>query len=146
MTRVYRCGNVYTNQPEAERDCKPISTGHVTVIEGTRVQAPAAPSSLGTVGASSSKVDVTEQRQRDVQAQGVLRAELFRVQQQHAELLREWQQGEPERRADEFRQPEKYQRRLAEMRGALQRTEADIAGLQREIARFSVSLQGEAKP
>jgi hypothetical protein len=35
---------------------------------------------------------------------------------------------------------------VAELRGALQRSEADIAGLQREISRFSVSQQGEHKP
>ncbi len=143
--RIYRCGNAYTNQPEAGRDCKPMAAGHVTVIEGTRVQASATPANMVSSGAAS-KVDLSEQRQRDVQAHAVLQAELQRAQQQQAELLREWHNGEPERRADELRQPEKYQRRLAELRGALQRSEADIAGLQREISRFSVSQQGEHKP
>ena len=143
--RIYRCGNAYTNQPEAGRDCKPMATGHVTVIEGTRVQASATPANMASSGAAS-KVDVSEQRQRDVQAQAVLQAELQRAQQQQAELLREWHNGEPERRADELRQPEKYQRRVAELRGALQRSEADIAGLQREISRISVSQHVEHKP
>ena len=142
--RIYRCGNAYTNQPEPNANCKAMSGGSVTVIEGTRIQgAPAAPSSLG---ASGVKVDSAEQHQRDTQAQVVLQAELQRAHKQQAELLREWQNGVPERRADEHRQPEKYQRRVTELRAALQRSEADIAGLQRELARLSVSLPLEAKP
>lgn len=140
--RIYRCGNAYTNQPEPNANCKVLSGGSVTVIEGTRPQG----AQVGGTSASGVKVDSTEQRQRDAQAHIVLQTELQRAQQQQAELLREWQNGTPERRADEHRQPEKYQRRIAELRGALQRSEADIAGLQREIARLSISLPSEAKP
>ncbi len=138
--RIYRCGNAYTNQPEPNANCKPLAGGSVTVIEAVRVQGPQAASSSVNVSGSASpaKVDGTEQRQRDAQAHLVLQAELQRAQQQQAELLREWNNGEPERRADEFRQPQKYQDRVAQLRGALQRTQADIAGLQRELTRFSV--------
>jgi hypothetical protein len=128
--RIYRCGNSYTNQPDPAAHCKPLASGSVTVIEGTRVQG---------ASASAGKVDSTEQRQRDTQAQTVLQAELQRALKQHSELLREWNNGEPERRADEHRQPQKYQDRVAQLRGALQRTEADVAGLQRELARFNAS-------
>ena len=69
----------------------------------------------------------------------VLQAELQRAQQQQTELLREWNNGEPERRADEFRQPQKYQDRVAQLRAALQRTQADVAGLQRELSRLGVN-------
>lgn len=142
--RIYRCGNVYTNSPGPNANCKALSGGSVTVIEGTRPQG--AQAGLAGVAASGVKVDNTEQRQRDAQAHRVLQAELQRAQQQQAELLREWQNGEPERRADEHRQPDKYQRRVADLRAALQRSEADIAGLQREILRLSVSPPMEAKP
>ena len=142
--RIYRCGNAYTNHPEPNTNCKALSGGSVTVIEGTRIQGPQAVAS--SVGASGVKVDNTEQRQRDAQAQLVLHAELQRAQKQQVELLREWQNGAPERRADEHRQPDKYQRRVAELRDALRRSEADIAGLQREMARFSVTQTPEAKP
>jgi hypothetical protein len=139
--RIYRCGNAYTNQPDPVANCKPLAGGSVTVIEGTRVQgSQAANPAINASGSSgAAKVDGTEQRQRDAQAQVVLQAELQRAQQQQAELLREWNNGEPERRADEFRQPQKYQDRVAQLRAALQRTQADIAGLQRELARLGVS-------
>ena len=138
--RIYRCGNAYTNQPDPAANCKPLAGGSVTVIEGTRVQGAQAVSPAGTNsgGAGAAKVEGSEQRQRDAQAQVVLQAELQRAQQQQAELLREWNNGEPERRADEFRQPQKYQDRVAQLRAALQRTQADVAGLQRELARSGV--------
>ena len=135
--RVYRCGNEYTNQPEPGRQCKPMSGGHVTVIEGTRVLRAGEAAPTSTSAASEAKVDGMQQRQRDAQAQVVLQAELQKAQAQRQELLRQWNQGEPERRADELRQPQKYQERVAQLRAALQRAEADVAGLQRELARLS---------
>ena len=148
--RIYRCGNAYTNQPDPAANCKPLAGGSVTVIEGTRVQGAsvASPQANASGGASagSAKVDSAKQRQRDTQAQAVLQAELQKAQQQHAALLREWNNGEPERRADEFRQPQKYQDRVAQLRSALQRTQADVAGLQRELQRLSPAVQTGSKP
>ncbi len=147
--RIYRCGNAYTNQPDSAANCKPLAGGSVTVIEGTRVQGlQGAAAAVNASGAntSASKIDNAEQRQRDSQAQAVLQAELQKAKKQYAELLREWHNGEPERRADEHRQPQKYQDRVAQLRGELQRTEADIAGLQRELSRLSVANPAGAKP
>jgi hypothetical protein len=148
--RIYRCGNAYTNQPDPAANCKPLAGGSVTVIEGTRVQGPqmVAPAANASGGASAgmAKVDSAEQRQRDTQAHVVLQAELQRAKQQQSELLREWNNGEPERRADEHRQPQKYQERVTQLRGALQRIEADVAGLQRELSRLPVPASTGVKP
>jgi hypothetical protein len=144
--RIYRCGNAYTNQPDPALHCKPWAGGSVMVIEGTRVQGPQAVSPAVNASGGSVKVDSTEQRQRDTQAQTVLQAELQKAQRQHAELLREWRNGEPERRADEHRQPQKYQDRVAQLRAALQRTEADVAGLQRELSRLAIPSSTGVKP
>ncbi|PUE30693.1 hypothetical protein B9Z35_06445 [Limnohabitans sp. Jir61] len=147
---IYRCGNAYTNQPDPAGNCKPLVGGSVTVIEGTRVQGPQAASSSVNAGGGSSvgaaRVDSADQRQRDLHAQVVLQAELQRAKQQQAELLREWNNGEPERRADEHRQPQKYQERVAQLRVALQRIDADVAGLQRELARLPAPASTGAKP
>ena len=144
--RIYRCGNTYTNQPDPALNCKPLAGGSVTVIEGTRVQGAPTVSPANNASGGSTKVDSAEQRQRDTQAHAVLHAELQKAQRQHAELLREWHNGEPERRADEHRQPTKYQDRVAQLRAALQRTEADIAGLQRELSRLGLAAPTGAKP
>jgi hypothetical protein len=142
--RIYRCGSAYTNQPDPAANCKPLTGSSVTVIEGTKVQgsqaaASSTPSSSQAAGVT--KVDGELQRQRDAQAQTVLQVELQRAQKLYADLLREWNDGEPERRADEFRQPQKYQVRTTQLRQALQRTEADIAGLQRELSRASAGAK-----
>ncbi len=142
--RIYRCGNAYTNQPDPAGQCTPWVGGSVTVIEGTKVQGAQAASSStrnSPQAAGVIQVDAEQQRQRDAQSQTVLQAELQRAQKLHVELLREWNSGEPERRADEFRQPQKYQDRVTQLRQALQRTEADIAGLQRELSRVSAGAK-----
>jgi len=143
--RVFRCGNAYTNQPMTGQNCQPMTGGHVTVIEGTHVLVPVAsatPTPTASAEAVSSaasalQVDAQAQRQRDAQASVLLQTELQRVQARHAELLQLWRNGEPERQANEQGQPQKYQERVAQLRSALQRSEADLAGLQRELARFS---------
>jgi hypothetical protein len=148
--RIYRCGNTYTNQPDPVGNCKPLVSASVTVIEGTRVQAPQAASPSVNAGSGSNigaaKVDNADQRQRDLQAQAVLQVELQRAKQQQAELLREWNNGQPEPRAYEHRQPQKYQERVAKLLGTLQRIEADVAGLQRELSRLPVPISTGAKP
>ena len=142
---IYRCGQAYTNQPEPGVQCKVMHGAPITVIEGTRVQG-AAVGALATGPNAGAKVDVTEQRQRDVQAYAVLQAELQKAQTQYAQLQREWNKGEPERRADEFRQPQKYQDRVQQLRAAMQRAEADVAGLQRELSRLSANATVGVKP
>ena len=147
--QVYRCGNEYTNNIRDARDaqqrgCKLVEGGNVTVIEGTRVNNAAnTPSGASNGGV---KVESQEQKQRDAQAVAVLQAELQKAQSRHAELLKEWNQGEPDRHAIEIKQPAKYQERVAQLRLALQRSEADVMGLQRELNRFNNVVGGGAKP
>jgi hypothetical protein len=128
--RVFRCGSVYTNQPDPALNCKPLSAGP----------------SLPNAAASGARVDNIEQRQRDTQAHALLQAELHKAQQQQATLRREWNGGEPERRADEFRQPQKYQDRVSQLRASLQRVDADVAGLQRELSRLSATTSNGSQP
>ena len=147
---IYRCGNAYTNQPVAGADCARMGATPVTVIEGTRVHAtPGAPVSPATTGAVSNpraaavsdvapntKVDAQAQRDRDQQARQILEAELAKAQAQQAEIARVWNNGEPIKQGDEFKNPAKYQQRRAELRMGLLRSESDIAGLRRELARL----------
>lgn len=143
--RVYRCDNAtYTNQPEASQGCTPITGGSVTVIEGTRVNPSTSAPPMGQ--GAWTKVETQEQKQRDAQAVAVLQAELQKAQSRHVEVLKQWNQGEPERLADEYKQPAKYQERVVQLRAALQRSEADVMGLQRELARLAPSVVTGAKP
>ena len=147
---IYRCGNAYTNQPVAGVDCARMGATPVTVIEGTRVHAtPGAPVSPATTGAVSNpraaavsdaapntKVDAQAQRERDQQARQILEAELAKAIAAQAEIARLWNNGEPHKQGDEFKNPARYQERVAQMRMALMRSESDIAGLRRELARL----------
>ncbi len=147
---IYRCGNAYTNQPVAGADCARMGATPVTVIEGTRVHAtPGAPVSPATTGsvsnpraaavsdaAPNTKVDAQAQRERDQQARQILEAELAKAIAAQAEIARLWNNGEPHKQGDEFKNPAKYQQRMAELRMGLMRAEADIAGLRRELARL----------
>lgn len=137
--QVYRCGNAYTNQPEPGQRCVALSSANVTVIEGTKTQASPRSSSAA---ASTTQIDDAAQKERDAQAKLVLETELQKAQQRHAELLTEWRQGEPERRPDEVKQAAKYQARVEQLQQSLTRSQADIAGLERELARFKVQSQG----
>ena len=147
---IYRCGNAYTNQPVPGADCARMGATPVTVIEGTRVHAHAAASTApvpsapatGTratptpEAAANAKVDAQAQKERDGQARQILEAELVKAQAQQAEIARLWNNGEPHKQGDEFKNPARYQERVAQMRMALMRSESDIAGLRRELARL----------
>ena len=147
---IYRCGNAYTNQPVPGADCARMGATPVTVIEGTRVHAhaaastapiPSAPATGTRVtptpeAAANAKVDAQAQKERDQQARQILEAELAKAIAAQVEMARLWNHGEPPKQGDEFKNPAKYQQRVAELRMGLLRSEADIAGLRRELARL----------
>jgi hypothetical protein len=144
---IFRCpGNVYTNsQAEAQaKGCKTMEGGNVTVVQGTRVNGAAAASSgvkpvSAPYGVSTPppKVDSAEQKARDSDAKAILEAELKKAEARHAELLKEFNNGEPEKLGPEHRNHQKYLDRVAEMKASIERNEKDIAGLKRELGRSS---------
>ncbi len=135
--RIYRCGNEYTNTlPDAKaRGCKLMEGGNVTVVQGTR---PA--SSAGRTSPASSaamRVGAGDQKSRDADARQIIESELKKAEARRAELLRDYNNGEPERRGDEARNPQKYQERVNEIKAAIARNESDIAGIRRELDRVA---------
>jgi hypothetical protein len=132
---IYRCGNEYTNtRPEpSRRDCKQISGGNVTVVQGVRPKvAAASPAKGGAAGKASS----AEQQSRDNDARLILQGELQKTQARLDELRREYNNGEPERRGDETRNYQKYLDRVAELKANIGRLENDVAGINRELGRL----------
>lgn len=145
-SRIYRCGNAYTNDPvEAQaKGCKLLDGGNITVVQGTRVQAPRASGpGTGAVGGAPAgagpRVDGAEQRARDADARYILESELKKAEARRAELAKEYNNGEPEKMGAETRNHQKYLDRVAELKAAIARNEADIAGIQRELSRLSAS-------
>jgi hypothetical protein len=148
QTKIFRCGNTYTNDEAQARtqNCKLVEGGNVTVVTGTRV-APTASGASGarnrdnvatapqSAGSGGQRVDAGEQKARDSDARAILEAELKKAESRHAELLQEWNGGEPEKLGPEHRNHQKYLDRVAELKAAIERNEKDIAGLKRELGR-----------
>ena len=148
--RIYRCGNEYTNNATQakERGCKLVEGGNVTVIQGSRPSGGGgAASSGGSSAASSSsatsaspagapRVTNNDQRARDSDARAILEAELRKAEARHAELVKEYNGGQPERNALDLRNPQRYMERTAELKASVARSDSDIAGIKRELSRL----------
>jgi hypothetical protein len=133
--RIYRCGNEYTNTvSEAQaKNCKVISGGNVTVIQSTK---PAAGVKVASAIQSGQRVDAADQRAKDSDARLILDSELKRAEAKQAELLKEYNNGEPEKLGPETRNQQKYLDRVAELKASISRNESDIAGIKRELGRL----------
>ena len=145
---IYRCPSkagitTYTNnKTEADNNgCSLMTGGNVTVVLGTSVKTVpnVLPGGAGTRVASAaqaaSRIDSPEQRARDNDAKSILESELKKVEAKQAELLKDFNGGQPEKRGDETRNNQKYLDRVAEMKSAIARNDSDIAGIKREIGR-----------
>ena len=148
---VYRCPGppvLYTDSlsPAEARDqgCRTIEGAAITIMQAPNKPRPAVPGATGAAVApsaatgsrpSDNRVDPAAQRARDTDARRILGDELKREEERLATLLKDYNGGEPERRGDE-RNFVKYQERVAEMRAAVARKEADVAALKREISKL----------
>ncbi len=145
---AYRCPSVngvthFTdNKVEADRlGCSVLTGGNVTVIEGTKVQAgtgaaPAAgPLRVATAPQAGSRIDGSEQRSRDSDSRGILESELKKAETKQAELLKEYNNGEPGKIGGEAQNNQKYIDRVAEMKASIARNDSDIASIKRELGR-----------
>jgi hypothetical protein len=141
---VYRCPGppvLYTDsisaQEAKEKNCRTIEGAPITIVQTVK---PVAKPREGAPNASGprngeGRVDPASQRQRDSDARRILEAELKREEARLAEMLQEFNNGEPERRGEE-RNFARYQERVAEMRAAISRKESDIAAIKRELAKL----------
>lgn len=141
---VYRCPgppDLYTDAitpAEAKaRNCRTIEGAPVTVVQAPRRKAAdaAATGAAASQRPPEAKVDPAAQKARDTDSRRILEQELRREEEALAGLKRDFNNGEPERRGDE-RNFARYQERVAEMRAAITRKEADIAAIKRELAKL----------
>jgi hypothetical protein len=143
-SQVYRCPGppvLYTDAispAEAkEKGCRSIEGTPITIIQAPRPRAPASASPPPAAGPrpADSKVDPASQRQRDGEARRILLDELKKEEDRLAVMQKDYNNGEPERRGDE-RNHQRYLDRVAEMKAAITRKEADISALKREIGKL----------
>ena len=145
--RIFRCGNEYTNNATQakERGCKLVEGGNVTVVQGARPKASGAAAPSGTTAspAGAPRVDNNDQRARDADARAILESELRKAEARHADLLREYNDGAPVRGALDLRNPQVYMERTAELKASVARSESDLAGIRRELARLAPSTSAK---
>ncbi len=135
----FRCpGNEYTNDASdaQRRGCKVMEGGNVTVVQGTRTAAAASSTSAVKAPPGSPRVEGVDQRARDGEARTVLQTELKKAEARQVELLKDYNNGEPEKQGSEARNYQKYLDRVAEMKADIARNESDIAGIRRELGRL----------
>lgn len=149
--RIYRCsGNEYTNNATtaAEKGCKLVEGGNLTVVNAPKARQPSANGDVRVAAATSagsnaaptpSRIDTAEQRNRDSDARAILESELKKVEAKQAELLKEFNNGVPEKRGAEMRNNQLYLDRINEMKAQIARNDSDIAGIKREIQRTQPS-------
>jgi len=138
--RIYRCGNEYTNTVPAGQkgNCKLLEGGNVTVVQRQRFTNPN-PVRVAAASQAGQRVDGMEQRSRDADARQILEAELRKAEARQDELVKEFNNGEPEKMGSETRNHQKYLDRVADLKAHLDRNESDIAGIRRELGRFPES-------
>jgi|SRR5665647_64984 len=142
--RIYRCGNEYTNTlpNDKTKNCKLMAGGNITVFKGTRPIASAPVRAAAPSGGQ--RVDAGDQKARDSDVRQILESELKKAQARQVELLKEYNNGEPEKQGGEARNYQKYLDRVAELKASLARNESDIAGIRREIARLGQTAASSA--
>lgn len=153
--RIYRCGNEYTNDVAKARQkgCAPIEGANVTIVQGTRPQntggvSPAPVSSGGGAAAAprvartpvaaapAPRSSTAEGRARDSDARLILETELKKAEARKTDLVREYNNGEPQKNALEMRNPAFYNKRVEDLKTEIARMDSDIAGIQRELQRL----------
>jgi len=160
---VYRCPgppvlytDALTSVEARERQCRTIEGALVTIVQGRAPAARLAPGASGAVTAPISapvsgpgsgpvsggsaarpvdRIDPAAQRARDTDARRILGDELRREEERLTMLQKDYNNGQPERRGDE-RNFQKYIDRVADLKAGIQRKEADITALRREIAKL----------
>ena len=142
--KVWRCGNEYTNNATVaqQRGCKVMEGGNVTVVQSSRPyvasnNSGASSSSSARSPAGSPRVETADQRARDNDARAVLESELRKAESKQTELLKEYNNGQPEKQGSEAKNYQKYLDRVAEMKAQIDRNESDIAGIRRELGRMA---------
>ena len=99
----------------------------------------AQPVKVAAATQTGTRVESAEQKGRDSDARQILESELKKAEARRNELMREYNNGEPDKRGDEARNHQKYLDRVAELKAGLARSDSDVAGIRRELGRVPAS-------
>jgi hypothetical protein len=143
QSQVFRCAGVagaateyINNVIEAQsRGCKRMEGGNVSVLQGAPVpKASPAPAKVAATGSTPS--GSAEQKSRDSDMRVILETELKRSETRLLEQQKEYNNGQPEKQGIEGRNYQRYLDRVTQLKEAITRSQSDIAGIKRELARL----------
>jgi hypothetical protein len=137
---VYRCpGNLYTDQitakEAADRGCKTLEGAPVTVIQNRRPDTPRAASATASAASRApgdTRIDPAEQKARDSDARRILEVELRKEEERLGALQKD------SGASDDRGQPRSAER-VAELKAAIARKEADVSAIRREIGKLGTT-------
>jgi hypothetical protein len=121
----------YHNNPQSAKGCKKLDTERnpVSTVPATKPKTTAA---VSASPGSFPKVDSGTQRERDTDRKRILQEELATESKRCDDLKKAYNGGEPERQGDE-RNFAKYQERVQRMKEDIDRCDANIKALRREV-------------
>ncbi|WP_144328166.1 hypothetical protein [Tepidimonas charontis] len=119
----------------------------MTIVEGTRpgggqsgdkpANAPVPARAVASgARAPSERVEPEQQRQRDAEARRILEQELRRAEERLQRARADYADGRPPPLATENADTAAYQARVQELRARVERAEADVAAIRREMGRL----------
>jgi len=117
----------------------PTSPPKLTVVRAAPPPPVVQAASAQPVAQPTSRFDASEQKSRDSDSRLILESELKKAESRQTDLLREYNNGEPEKRGGEAQNYQKYVERVAELKASLARNESDMAGIRRELGRVPAS-------
>jgi hypothetical protein len=139
QSTVYRCPGppvLYTDgltaKEAADKGCRTIEGTPVTVVQTQKSRSPAA----SEAARESARIEAGQQKSRDDERRRVLENELREAEKRLAATKAEYQDGNGERLGDEARNYQKYLDRMAQLKASVDRQEADIQALKREITKL----------
>lgn len=142
VAEMYRCENAagvieYNNANDSagNKNCRKVDVQPMNTIPAPKpVATPGKPVGATAAASPSSfpKVDSSAQKARDNDRRRILEDELKKERDKLAELKKEFNNGEPERRGDE-RNYQKYLDRLQKLKDDIGRAEGNIGTIEREM-------------
>ena len=115
------------------KGCKRVELPGITMIPAPKRVAQTASAKATNTPTDFPKVDSDTQKARDSDRRQILLDEMKSEEQKLANLKKDFNNGEPERRGDEHNYA-KYQERVASLKEDIARTEKNVEALKREIS------------
>jgi len=137
QSEIYKCvddqGHTVFQNIGRGKQCERLAIDPVVTVPGTRASRPADAPRQATP-ANFPRIDGDTQRSRESDRRRILEEELQSEQERLGRLRSEYNEGAPALLPDEQRGSQRYQERVRRLGEEIERSRANVASLQRELA------------